>query len=267
MKSNILSMFATVVTLLIVGAVIAFSLVSCSDKKTDTAETTNADTTEYVTENNPDDTVDTASPLDTDTPEDERVPVDNKEMESVVKYQFEVAKEAAYFVIDKNMPIDYETYVMDEDSGALYYKVNDETTYEILDGKAIDSFSDLAEYLSAIFGTRFADSLIEEAATHYKDIDGALYCQEFDNDDVRKMDSAEFFLSKYSSKYLRYTAKVKAEDESSYDDESESVSDSESNGEVTTQQTPEDKKDPYIYYDYIFENNGKGWYWTAFPIF
>lgn len=235
--------------------IIAFS--SCAKPSHGNADTYYTPDTDDATQNIdsdinlPDTALDTYE--DTEQLSPERVPVENSEAERLLEYQFEIAKKAVYWIINENMPVSEEAPFVDYESGITYYRVNDTATYKEIGGRAIDSVSALEKYLNAIFSKRFADGLMEEVTLHYRDVDGVLYCEKFVSEQRWEMDEAEFFLSRVSPKSFRYTAKVEnTEDPETLPDK---------------EPLPQDQEKSYTYYDYIFENNGKDWIWTEFPIF
>ncbi|MBR3966732.1 MAG: hypothetical protein IKJ91_06645 [Clostridia bacterium] len=211
------------------------------------------------------DTVETLPP-ETEPDEEIRTPIENEKALSFIEFQYAKALEAISYA-EGGLTYDMNTEIIRED-GRICYPINDIVEREELDGGYIDSYDDLSEYLRSIFARSIADDLIDRASDFYSDADGVL-CYitdrmadgfETETDEVTEetqesealpleseskneeeptapiVASAEFFLSEFTERLFRYTAKVSFEG-------TEEVS----------------------YFDFIFENTGSGWYFTEFP--
>ncbi|MGN1047383.1 MAG: hypothetical protein ACI4QZ_02130 [Eubacteriales bacterium] len=260
MKKNSL-LFLIASAALIAG--IAFSVCSCGKKS---GQTEDSDT-ETVSVTMPDTELDETAPETepvTEVKEELRVPVENERAEEIAAYQYEKASEIVRWVRMASMPADLSepVYIRDiasdeetEADGESSYTYNyssDETYYRVidtkqrpeLDGEPITSFALLKKYIKSVFARTIAEHLIDEAEIYYRDIDGVLCRTEPEEpiedpaEDLKK----EYFLSKFTDSLFRYTAKVR------------------------TGETDEDGNPVTVFYDFVFENTGSGWYWTQFPV-
>ncbi len=197
--------------------------------------------------------------------EDLRTPIENEKALSFIEFQYAKALEAIGFA-KGGLSYDINTEMIRED-GRICYPVNDSTAREELEGEAIVSLENLSEYLRSIFVRSIADDLIDTAGELYADVDGVLCFIsdrmadgfEIETEEIEETEeteempmesesqneeepsapvvaSTEFFLSGFSEKQFRYTAKVSFE----------GIEEAE-------------------YFDFIFENTGNGWYFTSFP--
>lgn len=234
---------------------------------TDTAVVTEAVTTAPVTETEPAQT----EPVTEAPDESVRTPIENEKALKFIEYQYGKAAEVIDWVKNGTLKVNFNAEIPTED-GRIFFPVDDKTERAELDGASIATFADLSTYIKSIFARSIADDLIDLAAEHYTDIDGVL-CKEAeyvdtepdielpeDTEDAEDgsegeeeeaaqpvVVSTEFFLSKFTDTLLRYTAKVTYE----------TAENEEEASEVQTENAE--------YFDFIFENTGSGWYFTAFP--
>ena len=229
-----------------------------SKNDTDSATATYSETDKETVRETEADTLETL-PEESETDEELRVPIENEKALSFIEFQYEKALEAISFAKGQ-LPYDNNTEIISED-GIICYPITDIVAREELEGGAIESFEDLTEYLRSIFALSIADSFIDIARDFYKDADGLLCFKtdriadgfEIETEETQKesepsteeepsapvVASKEFFLSDFTEKLFRYTAKINFETE----DDTENIE----------------------YFDFIFENTGNGWYWTQFP--
>ena len=237
--------------LLIFILCLAFALffVSCGKEKAP-AETeplaTDSDTA-TVTETEPPE----SEPLPEETEETEadeelREPVENEKALEFIEFQYKKACEIIDWLENRSLPADLSIALRDEE-GNIYFRVIDTEERPELDGESISSFASLRKYISSVFTRSIANELIDLAKENYTDFEGnlcliAILTDIEPDEDESGVVSTEFFLSKFTEKLFRYTAKVTYSTENEVDSE-ENVK----------------------YFDFIFENTGSGWYWTAFP--
>ena len=217
-------------------------------------DTDTAGSTYFETENDtsPESEADTleAVPPETGVEEDARVPIENAKALSFIEFQYAKALEAISFA-NGALPYDNSIEIVDED-GNLCYPTTDSTARDELEGEAISSLENLSKYLKSIFASPISDDLIDTARSFYTDMDGTLCLiassisdrletetEENDQNSSQVVSSTEFFLSKFTEKLFRYTAKISFEGA----DETEHIE----------------------YFDFIFKNTGSGWYFTEFP--
>ena len=232
---------------------------------TDTADSTYFETENETSPESETDTLETVPP-EAEAEEDARTPIENEKALSLIEYQYAKALEAISFA-NGALPYDNSTEIINED-GYICYPITDSTAREELEGEAISSLEDLSKYLKSIFARSIADHLIDTARSFYTDADGTLCLitgrtadgseaeTESVTEETQKTEtvpaeseseneeepaapvvaSTEFFLSEFTEKLFRYTAKVSFE----------GIEEAE-------------------YFDFIFENTGNGWYFTSFP--
>ncbi len=237
---------------------------------TDTTASTYAETEKETSPETVSDTIET-TPLETEPNEDPRVPIENEKALSFIEFQYAKALDAISFA-EGQLDCDYNTEMISEE-GIICYPIADSAERDELEGGHIDSFEDLSKYLRSIFARSIADDLIDKATELYMDIDGVLCLKtekiagetETESEKVTEtteetettegtevqteeetsseeeppiliVASTEYFLSQFTDKLFRYTAKVSFEGT----EEAE-------------------------YFDFIFENTGSGWYFTQFP--
>jgi hypothetical protein len=220
------------------------------------------------------DTLDTLPP-ESVLEEEIRTPIENEKALSFIKFQYAKALEAIEFA-KGNLPYDSNNEMISED-GRICYPIMDSIARDELEGESIDSTADLAKYLKSIFARSIADDFIEVSWEFYTDIDGVLCLmtdrmadsfitetetetetEAEETEETEKLPeesesqeeeipaepvviSTEFFLSDFTEKLFRYTAKVSFE------------------------KLEEEEEGRVEYFDFIFENTGSGWYFTSFP--
>lgn len=261
---------------IILCVLFAFFMTSCRDDSstpfetgaaTDTtaAAVTEAETTAPVTKEEPDET----EPVIEEPDESVRIPIENDKALEFIEHQYSKATEIIDWVKNGTLNTDLNSEIVTGD-GNIYFPVDDKEERAELDGASIASFDDLSAYIKSIFARSIADDLIDLAKEHYTDIDGVL-CLEAKYTDTEpyveipeetdeetesaeeeeiaqpKVVSTEFFLSKFTDTLFRYTAKVIYETVESDDG------------------IPSEQTENAEYFDFIFENTGSGWYFTAFP--
>lgn len=253
MRSRLISF--TLVLCLVLGGLFA----SCgkngtsNEIDTDTADSTYFETEKETSPESEADTLETVSP-ETEDEEEARVPIENAKALSFIEFQYAKALEAISFA-NGALPYDNSTEIVNED-GTICHPITDSTAREELEGEAISSLDNLSKYLRSIFARSIADDLIDTARSFYTDVDGTLCLiasnisdrLETETEEEAKEDeqtsshvvsSTEFFLSEFTEKLFRYTAKISYE----ATDETEHIE----------------------YFDFVFENTGSGWYFTEFP--
>lgn len=257
----------TIALLCILLSALMVSCGSDTDKNSDAAVSTDTGELSPVnTETLQPEVVETSP--DTEAPDegaDEslRTPIDNEDALEIIQFQYAKATEAIDLIKNSTLSADLGTEIIEE-NGDIYFPVNDTTPRAELDGEPIATFSDLSKYIKAIFARSIADDLISEARKTYKDVNGVLCKQAsfidtepgIDGDEENNeptIISTEFFLSKFTDSLFRYTAKVTYEAYSPTSD-----------AEDETENAPE-ASETIKYFDFIFENTGSGWFWTAFP--
>ncbi len=174
-------------------------------------------------------------------------PVENEKAVAFIEDRYEKATEAVEIAKKGALPINRSAEITTEE-GKVYYPVSDGEARTELDGASIVSFADLSKYIKAIFARGIAEDLLDFAMENYTEIDGIL-CVLADSpaSDTENEDSTlgeeepilkeiEFFLSHFDEAQFRYTAKITYEGADQTD-----------------------------YLDFVFENTGTGWFWTAFP--
>ncbi len=235
---------------------LALFMTSCQSSDIEAADT-GADSTEAApeTEYTPLPPATDTRPAETEVPETEfddslREPIENKKALRFIEFQYKKALEA--IDIAKNGALEEDDFEISTENGFdgsfTYYKVvKDTTARPELDGGSITDFETLSKYIRSIFARSIADDLLGEAQRQYIEIDDH-FCKLPKNTDELPTEEntedtsektvryTEFFLSKFSDKLFRYTARVTYSDTEDVD-----------------------------YFDFIFENTGSGWYWTVFP--
>ncbi|MBQ8208700.1 MAG: hypothetical protein IJZ89_08205 [Clostridia bacterium] len=236
------------------------------DTGTETVADTETETAAPVTDTEPVET----EPADIEPDESLRIPIENEKALEMIEYQYNKAAEVVDWAENGTLTADLNIEIAAED-GRIYFPVTDEAQRPELGGSPIVTFADLSKYINSIFARSIADDLIDLAKKQYREIDGVL-CREADYVDTEpkvslpadetetaeiqegnapKVISTEFFLSKFTDTLFRYTAKVTYE--------SEEIS------EIPSEETEAIPTENAEYFDFVFENTGSGWYWTAFP--
>lgn len=254
-----------------------FSLISCKstgDGADTEAQTTVADTEETLPEETE------ALPEETEAPTTSdvgitRTPIDNEKAEQLVKIKYESAVELIKMLPPYKTGAEYDRSEPDysDEDGNLYYKVMFYPYGE--DEAPIGSVNEFTDYIKNLFAPEYSDSLCRAAREYYRDADGTLCFMlsadadgdaETNADDVdgnvsdnasenvsdsddgeMRVISDEFFLSRFTESLFRYTEKITYESENDGEDGTEG-------GEHT------------VYLDYIYENDGVAWRFTAFPL-
>ncbi|MBR4296247.1 MAG: hypothetical protein IKT56_05370 [Clostridia bacterium] len=262
---------------IIICIIFASALTACT-KKDGPADIDTSIETIYETE--PSETTDIpdteeTEPTQTENDESVRVPIENEKALEFIEFQYKKALDIIDIVENGTLDADMSIEYYDEE-GVLYYPVNDTNSKIELDGATITSFDDLKTYINSVFARAIADDLISAAKQHYKDIDGTLYVKaKIQEEDIYEPETSEseeestptdeeiikepqiikteFFLSKFTDKLFRYTAKVTYEAPEDTDEETTEGEENKGIAEIAE------------YYDFIFQNTGSGWYWTAFP--
>ncbi len=250
----------TLVLCLVLGGLFAScgKDITSKENDTDTAMSTHIESEKETDSSTAEETLETMPP-ESESGEEPRVPIENEKALSFIEFQYAKALEAISFAKGQ-LSHDYNTEMISED-GNICYPIIDSTEREELGGGVIDSFEDLSEYLRSIFARSIADHLIDLAREYYIDVNGILCLitdrmadgfepetkdteastEESESSSEKEIytpvvSSREFFLSQFTDKLFRYTAKVTFE----------GVEEAE-------------------YFDFIFENTGSGWYFTSFP--
>lgn len=236
--------------LLVFCVIFALAFVSCGK------EQISSDTdTEAISETFVESVSETVLDIETQAPETEEVtsepeeelptPVENQKAVDFIEDRYARAVEA--FEIAKNgaLPINKDSEMITEE-GNVYFPVSDDKERPELEGSAILSYADLSKYIKAIFARSIANDLLRSAGDIYTEIDGVLCVLAVNEAEdmeentqsaaLAKVKEIEFFLSHFDEAQFRYTAKITYEGADQTD-----------------------------YLDFVFENTGNGWFWTAFP--
>ena len=245
-----IGLFSAIIFLCLTLALVMTSCQSSDIEGADTYE----DSTETAaqTEYNPLPPAAETRPADTEVPETEfdeslREPIENKKAMKFIEFQYEKALQA--IDIAKNGALEEDDFEISTENGfdgsfTYYQVVKDTVSRPELDGASITDFETLSEYIRSIFARSIADDLISQAQKQYIEISDHFCKLPKETDELptevespeKTVRYTEFFLSKFNDKLFRYTAKVTYSETEDVD-----------------------------YLDFIFENTGNGWYWTAFP--
>ncbi|MEE0969554.1 MAG: hypothetical protein U0M06_09310 [Clostridia bacterium] len=190
---------------------------------------------ESVSDTAPETEAITTEPHETEPDENLREPIDNEKASEIIEFQYKKATEIIEWVKYLTFPCLTDSSVTDE-YGTLYYPVKDTGKRAELGGNSILTYSDLVKYINILFAPDIARTLIASASENFTEINGIL-CVEAKNEIPtvpEGLGNDSLFLSKFSDTMFRYTQKVSQSEETEY-------------------------------VDYVFENIGDRWCWTAFP--
>ncbi len=214
-----------------------------TDEYTETSDISGTESKAPETEASPIET----KPVETEVDESLREPIENEKAIEMIEFQYEKALQA--IDIAKNGALEEDDFEISLENGfdgsfTYYEVVKDTIARPELDGASITDFETLSKYIRSIFARSIADDLISQAQKQYIEINDHFCKLPKDTDELPQEEDppektvryTEFFLSKFSDKLFRYTAKVTYSETEDVD-----------------------------YFDFIFENTGSGWYWTAFP--
>ncbi len=282
---------------LVISLISAFFFASCVDKNNSVEDSdTVSDTVTTQVETSTPETEPPETTAETEAPETEmpvafREPVENEKAIEMIEYQYNRAVDLIDKIENRSYPTDKENPIQLE-NGDILYPVIDTGALAELDGASILTLNDMLTYIESIFARKMSDRLTAAAKENFKDHEGVLClvekapeitetgdCADLETDiqaeptepsDSEKAEtpaiiSKEFFLSKFTDKMFRYTAKITYSEYGKTDNAEGKVTEK---AEDTTQEDVSNVPlipDNVEYFDFIFENTGSGWYWTEFP--